>query len=78
MSLRILGAVMLGCSCALTGFLHEYRQRRRLQSIKQWRDALELLRKATPLKGGAFPGATVGEAKKSVTDWVDSIVTIRK
>lgn len=42
------------------------------------KDALELLRKATPLKGGAFPGATVGEAKKSVTDWVDSIVTIRK
>ena len=41
-------------------------------------DAAELLSKAAVLKGGAFPGATIGDSKQSVTDWVDSIVTIRK
>ena len=42
------------------------------------KDAAELLSKATVLKGGAFPGATIGDSKQAVTDWVDSIITIRK
>ena len=42
------------------------------------KDARELLSKATVLKGGAFPGATIADSKKAVTDWVDSIITIRK
>ena len=42
------------------------------------KDARELLSKATALKGGAFPGATIADSRQAVTDWVDSIISVRK
>ena len=42
------------------------------------KDARELLSKATALKGGAFPGATIADSRQAVTDWVDSVITVRK
>lgn len=42
------------------------------------KDARELFSKATALKGGAFPGATIADSRQAVTDWVDSIISVRK